>query len=181
MVMSPVAVAAPPLAVSAELVLGAVLVGFLLLIAGLVGLWRLVGKGPKRNRAYKRARDLLAAGDWQGAKLAVQEIRAVGIPNPIWAGRINNLEGEVLRRTADAALEAGKYEEALELYLGSAKLLGSVAMKRPPRSSRMPPPAPDFATGRRQAVLTSASAGAAGTAAAFWLGLGAHSLWRADG
>src|SRR5580700_9847731 len=111
-----------PLAVSAELVLVAALA--VALIAAGIGLWRVVGKGPRRSRAYKRAREMLAKGDWQGAKLAVQEIREAGIPSPEWAGRVNNLEGETQRRAGDSALTAGKYEEALEQYVSAAKLLG---------------------------------------------------------
>jgi tetratricopeptide (TPR) repeat protein len=113
-----------PLAVSAEMVLVAALAIVLALVAAMIGVWRVVGKGPRRSRAYARARELLAKGDWQGAKLAVQEIRESGIPSPEWAGRVNNLEGEVQRGAGDAALAAGKYEEALEFYAAAAKLLG---------------------------------------------------------
>src|SRR5580765_4823867 len=114
---------APPLAVSAELALVGGVAGALLLLAASIGLWRVVGKGPRRNRAYNRARELLARGDWQGAKLAIQEIRQAGIPAPDWAGRVNNLEGESLRAAGEASLEAAKYEEALQLFSDSAKLL----------------------------------------------------------
>jgi tetratricopeptide (TPR) repeat protein len=113
-----------PLAVSAEVVLAAGLVALVLLVAVAVGLWRMLGKGPRRKRAYQRARTLLAAGDWQGARAAINELRQTGIDTPDWAGRINNLEGECLRAAGEASLAAGKYEEALQLFTDSAKLLG---------------------------------------------------------
>src|SRR5438128_11573508 len=102
----PLAQIDPPLAVSAELVLVGVAAVALLLGAAAVGLWRIVGGGPRRSRAYKRARERLAAGDWQAAQFAVQEIRKAGVFTPDWAGRVNNLEGECLRRAGDAALAA---------------------------------------------------------------------------
>src|SRR5262245_1814685 len=113
-----------PLAVSAEIVLAAGIAAVLVVGAGAIGLWRMVGKGPRRRRAYQRARTLLAAGDWQGARAAIQELRETGIATPDWAGRVNNLEGECLRAAGESSLAAGKYEEALQLFTDSAKLLG---------------------------------------------------------
>jgi tetratricopeptide (TPR) repeat protein len=119
----PLAQLAPPLAVSAELVLAAGLAVVLLLAAAGVGVWRMIGKGPRRRRTYQRARTLLTAGDWQGAKRAIQELRETGIATADWAGRVNNLEGECLRAAGESALAAGNYEQALQLFDESAKLL----------------------------------------------------------
>src|SRR5262245_41963231 len=113
-----------PLAVSAEIVLAAGLVVALILVAAAIGVWRVAGKGPRRRRAYQRSRTLLAAGDWQAARTAIQELRETGIATPDWAGRVNNLEGECLRAAGESSLAAGKYEEALQLFTDSAKLLG---------------------------------------------------------
>lgn len=114
----------PIFAISAELVLVLLIAVLLALGAGAVGIWRVVGSSPRRNRAYERARHLLAAGDWQGAQKAVDEIRSVGALDPPWPGRVNNLEGECRRKAGDAALLSRQYEEALKLHAEAAQLLG---------------------------------------------------------
>src|SRR5579871_3985961 len=112
-----------PLAVSAELALPA-LACMLALTAVGVGIWRVFGKAPRRNRAYRRARELLGKGDWQAALSSVHEIRALGVASAEGAGRVDHLEGEVQRTAADSALAAGNYDEALAQYAAAAKLLG---------------------------------------------------------
>ena len=94
-------------------------------VAGGVGAWRMFGKGPRRNRAYKRARELVLEGKWQEARNILEEIRHLGPTSPEWQGRLNNLEGECLRAAGETALAERDYEDALKNHLAAAKLLGT--------------------------------------------------------
>jgi tetratricopeptide (TPR) repeat protein len=112
-------------AIPVEVLLAVGVVTVIGLIAGGIGLWRVFGSGPRRNRAYQRARELLAAGDAENARTAIEEIKLLGISTPEWQGRLNNLEGECRRASGEAALSSRKFEEALEHHLAAAKLLST--------------------------------------------------------
>src|SRR5262249_49989934 len=109
----------------AELVVLLTALALVTSVAGGVGMWRMFGKGPRRNRAYKRARELVLEGKWQEANSLLEEIRHQGPASTEWQGRLNNLEGECLRAAGESALAARNYEEALKNHLAAAKLLGT--------------------------------------------------------
>ncbi|HLW66021.1 MAG TPA: hypothetical protein VKS79_11990, partial [Gemmataceae bacterium] len=109
----------------AELVVLVTAVALVTSVAGSVGAWRMFGKGPRRNRAYKRARELVLEGKWQEARNILEEIRHLGPASPEWQGRLNNLEGECLRAAGETALAERNYEDALKNHLAAAKLLGT--------------------------------------------------------
>src|SRR5262245_8332946 len=103
-------------ALPAELVVG---LGVLLLAAlagGGIGAWRLYGKGPRRQRIYKAAREHIQKGEWQTAQNLARQLHDLGPASPEWEGRINNLEGECLRAGGEAALAERKFEEALNFH-----------------------------------------------------------------
>src|SRR4051794_11406045 len=100
----------------AELVAGLGVLLVAALAGGGVGAWRLYGKGPRRQRLYKAARDLIQKGDWQTAQNLTQQLVDLGHPTPEWEGRINNLEGECLRAAGEAALAERKFEEAFNFH-----------------------------------------------------------------
>lgn len=93
------------------------------LVGGGVGVWRLYGAGPRRNRAYVRARAHIQKGDWRSAQQFIDEIRSLATAAPEWQGRLNNLDGECQRAAGEAALAGRDYEQALERHLAAAKLL----------------------------------------------------------
>jgi tetratricopeptide (TPR) repeat protein len=108
----------------AELVVGLGVLLVASLAGGGVGAWRLYGKGPRRQRLYKAARELVQKGDWQAAQNLTQQLVDLGHPTPEWEGRINNLEGECLRAAGEAALADRKFEEAFNFHKQAAQLLG---------------------------------------------------------
>jgi tetratricopeptide (TPR) repeat protein len=93
-------------------------IAFLLLLL----LWLLWGSGPRRNRAFNRARRLLQPGAWQDALKLAQEMQKRRL-SPRWHGRVRNLEGECYHAASRAALEAADYEAALDHALCAAELL----------------------------------------------------------
>ncbi|HEV3144053.1 MAG TPA: tetratricopeptide repeat protein [Gemmataceae bacterium] len=109
----------------AELVVLLTALALVTSVAGGVGAWRMFGKGPRRHRAYKRARELVLKGNWQEARNILEEIRHLGPAVPEWQGRLNNLEGECLRAAGETALAERDYEDALKHHLAAAKLLGT--------------------------------------------------------
>jgi Flp pilus assembly protein TadD len=99
----------------------------LFVLAAAVGsvLWLTSARPPRRRRAYKRFQRFLHEGNWSGALEAVKELQELGPLSQFWDGRARNAEGECLRRAGDATLGDKKYEEALQHYVASAKLLGT--------------------------------------------------------
>jgi tetratricopeptide (TPR) repeat protein len=99
--------------------------GVLLASLGLAGLlWLVLGAGPRRGRAYRRAQRLLHAGAWKQALAIVRTLRNARLRSALWQGRLRNLEGECLKQAGDVALQERRYEQALEQSLASAELLG---------------------------------------------------------
>jgi tetratricopeptide (TPR) repeat protein len=94
-------------------------------LAGIpAGLWQLLGRGPRRRRAFHHARRLLQQGDWQAALTVIHELQAPGKLSSQWEGRLRHLEGECHHRAADVALEEQRYEDSLSHYRAAARLLG---------------------------------------------------------
>src|SRR5258706_12174016 len=78
----------------AELVVGLGVLLVASLAGGGVGAWRMYGKGPRRQRLYKAARELIQNGERQTAQNPTQQVGALSQPTPAWEGRIKKLEGE---------------------------------------------------------------------------------------
>jgi tetratricopeptide (TPR) repeat protein len=97
-------------------VVGGLLLGFLL------GLWVLCGRGPRRRRAFRRARLLLGQGAWEPALAIVQELRRRSPPSR-WHDQLRRTEGECYRTAAEEALRDKHYEAALEHSLKAAEHL----------------------------------------------------------
>jgi tetratricopeptide (TPR) repeat protein len=101
----------------------AVALAGLLLVAGLVALWLLFGRGPRRARGYRRAMRQLRQGHWQDALRQVRELQESGRHSRFWEGRLRNAEGECRRAAGVEAVQAGEFEKALEHHLRAAELL----------------------------------------------------------
>src|SRR5947208_16901303 len=98
-------------------VAGAVLVGLLL--------WQLLGPGPRRARAARRAERLLAQGQWEEALRAVRGQQGQGALPAAWQRRLRKLEGDCLLAAGDQALKERRYEDALGHYREAAPLVGA--------------------------------------------------------
>lgn len=98
------------------------LVGLVLAGAGLL-LWLLLGREPKRRRAFKRCQRLLHEDHWADALKAVGEIRALAPLSPAWEGKAQNAEGECYRKAGETELAARRFEPSLEHFVTSARLL----------------------------------------------------------
>jgi tetratricopeptide (TPR) repeat protein len=99
-------------------------VALLLLIAAVLILWLLLGRGPRRWRGYRRAQRLLHQGDWQAALAVVQGLRGTGSLPMVWQERLRNAEGECRHAAGDEALRARRYEDAAHHDEAAAALLG---------------------------------------------------------
>jgi tetratricopeptide (TPR) repeat protein len=95
----------------------------LVFIAFLFVLWQLWGIGPRRRRGLRGARKLLAAGNWQAALDQLKRVRAIGIPSARWIKTFDVFEGACLDAAAKAAIDAKKFEEALDYGEQAAKIL----------------------------------------------------------
>jgi tetratricopeptide (TPR) repeat protein len=113
----------PCLALIAEMEILLSAVGGLVLLALLVGLWLLLGPGPRRNRAYKRFQLLLQQGQWQAALTLVQEMQNQGRNSLAWRGKWHNVEGQCYRAAAEEALREKQYEASLGHFLKAVPLL----------------------------------------------------------
>jgi tetratricopeptide (TPR) repeat protein len=111
-----------PFAVSTGVVLG--IVGTVLLLSVLATtLWLVLGRAPRRQRAYKRGQRYLHDGDWEEALAAAREIQRMGRMPKAWEGRLRNLQGESHHVAGDKALKAKRYEDALKHYVTAADFL----------------------------------------------------------
>jgi Flp pilus assembly protein TadD len=105
---------------AAQLFYGGVAVGGLLL---LLALWLLLGRGPRRRRAWRRAQRLLQQGAWSDAVALVREQQNRGPHSATWQKRLDTLEGDCLHAAAETALQQHNFEDALGHALRSAELL----------------------------------------------------------
>jgi len=88
------------------------LTGIGLLILFLI--YRKVAPGPRRRRALRHARGLLAHADWQEALKQLEVVRRIGSPSARWRKRIDQLEAECLEMGQAAALLDKRFDEALD-------------------------------------------------------------------
>src|SRR6202011_1640863 len=82
----------------------------LLLVSGLVLLWLLFGRGPRRARSYRRAMKLLRQSRWKDALIIVRECQQGGKLSKFWEGRLRNAEGESHRTAGVEAIQAGELD-----------------------------------------------------------------------
>ncbi|MCI0683182.1 MAG: hypothetical protein L0Y71_13860 [Gemmataceae bacterium] len=95
-----------------------------IVVAILVTFWQLYGPGPRRRRGLKRVRHKLQHGFWNDALEHVRRLRHIGLPSQSWRQRFDQAEGECLQAAAAAALNDKEFDEALELGMKAAHLLG---------------------------------------------------------
>jgi tetratricopeptide (TPR) repeat protein len=93
-------------------------------------LWLLLGRGPRRARAFRRAQRLLRQGAWQEALARIQDLQARGRLSPQWQGKLRNAEGECQRTAGDLALQEKRFEEGLQHFEKAAALLGLSAAEQ---------------------------------------------------
>jgi tetratricopeptide (TPR) repeat protein len=92
-------------------------------IVALVGLWLLLGRGPRRARGYRRSQRLLRQGKWQEALAIIHTLEQGGGLSKFWEGRLRNAAGECHRTAGVQAVQAKDFESALEHHLQAAELL----------------------------------------------------------
>ncbi|HZT81562.1 MAG TPA: tetratricopeptide repeat protein, partial [Gemmataceae bacterium] len=121
--MLPVAILDSWLGSRAEMAVFLIGAAALVVAALAVGLYLLLGKGPRRSRAFRRAQRLLHDGDWQQALAILQQIEQSGRQSVAWQGRLRSTEGECHHAAADAALRDKQFEDSLQHYQAAARLL----------------------------------------------------------
>ncbi|HYV34383.1 MAG TPA: tetratricopeptide repeat protein, partial [Gemmataceae bacterium] len=93
-----------------------------LALVGLILLWLIFGRGPRRARGYRRAQRLIRQGHWQAALDIVTSLQRSRL-NAFWQGRLRNAEGECQRTAGVQAVQAKDFEKGLEHHLQAAELL----------------------------------------------------------
>lgn len=94
------------------------------LAVGLACLWLAFGPGPRRVRAYHRARRLLAREACTEALAIVEGMRSAGNLPQFWQGQFRTLAADCQQFLADRALKEQRYEDALEHGKQAVSLLG---------------------------------------------------------
>jgi tetratricopeptide (TPR) repeat protein len=85
--------------------------------------WLVWGEGPRRARAFQKARQLLDEGTPDEALAVIRTLQKQQDLSPEWQDRLQHAEGDCLSARAEAALKDHRYEESLELFRAAAKLL----------------------------------------------------------
>ena len=93
------------------------------LIAMLV-CWLVLGYGPRRRRAMKRARLALKNGAWEDAIERIRKLRNFGMPSKNWQHTFDEFEAECQQVVAQKALDDGDFEQALQHSVAAAHLRG---------------------------------------------------------
>jgi tetratricopeptide (TPR) repeat protein len=106
--------------VSAKIFPLAVLFVFLLALC----LWQLLGRGPRRWRAFHRAQHLLERGNWKDALEILTMLNAEGRLSPAWQDRLRVATGECHQLAAEQLLKEKQFEEALRHALEAGARLG---------------------------------------------------------
>ncbi len=94
-----------------------------LLLLVLAVLWQVLGRGPRRRRAFARAQRLLAQGHWQDALTVLEAIQAEPRLSAVWQTRVRNAAGEAHVLGGEQFLKEKRYEESLQHFLTAAPLL----------------------------------------------------------
>ncbi len=106
--------------VTAKILLLAVVFVFSLVLC----LWLLLGGGPRRHRAFRRAQRLLEAGSWKEALDILTALHEEGRLSPVWQERLRTTAGECHQLAADQLLKDKQFEEALRHTLEAGGRLG---------------------------------------------------------
>ncbi|MBV9123982.1 MAG: tetratricopeptide repeat protein, partial [Planctomycetes bacterium] len=94
-------------------------VALLVLVSG----WLILGRGPRRRRAYRRVLRFLHEKAWQQALTAIGEMRGLIPPFGPWQDRVRRAEGQGHQLAGDHFLGEQAYEKALEHYQAAARFL----------------------------------------------------------
>ena len=95
----------------------------ILVLAALLGVWQLVGAGPRRRRGYNLVQRLLEEGKWREAAEIVEPQLEAPSQSPEWQQRWQKAAGECHQTASDHAIKAKKYEDALQHALTAGSLL----------------------------------------------------------
>lgn len=87
-------------------------------------LWLLLGGGPRRHRAFRRAQRLLEEGNWKDALEILTSLNEEGRLSPVWQDRLRVAAGECHQLAADQLLKEKQFEEALRHALEAGARLG---------------------------------------------------------
>lgn len=91
------------------------------LIALLILVWQLFGRGPRRRRLLRRSQQLLAQNNWQQALQLLQPLTAAGRSG--WQRSVRQLQGECHKAAMESAIQEKSFEAALSHALQAAELL----------------------------------------------------------
>ncbi len=94
--------------------------GFLLVLF----LWLLLGRGPRRRRAFGKAQWLLDQGNWKDALDILTLLNSEGSLSPTWQDRLRVAAGECHQLAAGQLLKEKQFEEALRHTLEAGARLG---------------------------------------------------------
>jgi tetratricopeptide (TPR) repeat protein len=93
-------------------------------LALVLGLWLLLGRGPRRQRAFRHAQRVLEQGEWNEALAVVTAIQGEARLSAVWQDRLRAVAGECHQRGADHALKEKRFEDALQHALEAGARLG---------------------------------------------------------
>lgn len=85
--------------------------------------WLVLGRGPRRLRAYRRGQRRLKRGEWAEGLAQAEKLRGIGTLPPVWQGRADRLAGDCHRQASGGYLTDKKYEESLDHLLQASRLL----------------------------------------------------------
>jgi hypothetical protein len=77
-----------------------------------LGLWLLLGRGPRRHRAFRQAQRLLDQGNWKDALDILMSLQAEARLSPVWQDRLRAAAGECHQLAADQLLKEKQFEDA---------------------------------------------------------------------
>jgi tetratricopeptide (TPR) repeat protein len=89
-----------------------------------LGLWLWLGRGPRRQRAFRRARQAFEQGKWREAIDVFSMLNAQGRLSAVWQERLRAAAGEAHQLGADRLLKEKQFEEALRHALEAGTHLG---------------------------------------------------------
>ena len=87
-------------------------------------LWLLLGRGPRRHRAFRQAQRLLDQGNWKDALDILTMLNAEGRLSPMWQDRLRAAAGKCHQLAADQLLKEKQFEEALRHALEAGARIG---------------------------------------------------------
>ncbi|MHB1422585.1 MAG: tetratricopeptide repeat protein [Gemmataceae bacterium] len=101
-----------------------ILLAVVFLFSLALGLWLLLGRGPRRHRVFRQAQRLLERGNWKEALDILATLNEESRLSPVWRERLRAIVGECHQLAADQLLKEKQFEEALRHSLDAAARLG---------------------------------------------------------